>query len=355
MTVLTQSNQLPTQSTDSPELDAIIAQLTSNMPITHNAIIMPTDAEALLREMRAHKIQRKLDRDHVNRLRRGHLMKSSLRGTTLYIAHWKDATGTDCQCLIDGQHRMECVATNQKPELFIVVHEYFQTKAQVRARFNYFDKGKQRGKAAMIESFELDAEIGLTQNDLTKVYAGVRLINVGMDRWREREMAMDHDTMVPTIRHWQAEAVSYFGLIKGTKYGKDMTGGPMIAVMLPWLRANFDQAKDFIIRVACGKDGDSTPTRALINLLTKQNISAEVLKQSQRNTNKCRLIAQCVNAFQRSNYMDKVLPLTAKEQSDPILIMGTQYDGAHLTIVNEERAPEYVSTTYAPRKPAGKK
>jgi hypothetical protein len=53
--------------------------------------------------------------------------------------------------------------------------------------------------------------------------------------------------------------------------------------------------------------------------------------------------------------MDKVLPLTAKEQSDPILIMGTQYDGAHLTIVNEERAPEYVSTTYAPRKPAGKK
>ena len=340
---------------EDPEFAAIMEALTLNMPTTHNEIIAPTQANALLKEMRHHNIQRKLDRDHVNRLRSGQAKKQSLRDTTLYIAHWKNGQGQNCKCLIDGQHRMECIATGQAPERFVVINEFFNTKAEVRERFNVFDKGKHRGKAAMIESYELPEEIGLPQNTLSKIYAGVRLINCGFDRWREREMAVDHDIMVPSLRNWKSESLAYCSIIKGTKYGKFMLGGPVIAVMLAWLRADSDTATDFITRVATGKDGDGTPTRALINLLTKQNISAEILKQIQRPMTKCRLIAEAVTAFQRGNDLEKILPLTVAQESTPILIMGTQYDGVHLFVIDDENPPTLIKQNYVPRKRTGSK
>lgn len=225
--------------------------------------------------------------------------------------------------LINGQHRLLAIVPCGMPQTVLITTVSAHSMAHVSALYSAEDRGLSRTLADTYGAHDLATAIGLPQHFLARATGAMPLLELGFSP-RPTGYRMLDTKRIRMLTDWSDELRSWIEIVgpygPGTSGAGRFNRAAVIAVGLVTLRFQKDGASHFW-KTAVENDGlkKGEPVRALVDYLADRTSSAGNLNYLY---SKC--VARCWNAYYEGRELRIV---KAGGASDPILILGTPYDG----------------------------
>lgn len=298
-------------------------ELPSTHRTSHWTIVGAEDAGRIL-DTEQFDRQRRVRKDHVILLSRL-MLSGDFQPSEIKFAVTPDGR----RYLINGQHRLLAIIMCRRPQTLLVTMVPASDMFQVSILYSAEDRGLARTISDTYGALDIAARIGLPPHFVRRAGAAMHLIDGGFAgrvpgyRLLDSERVELLDFYAPQLREWG----NILGLTgAGPKTGRhaklgSLNKAPVISVGLVTLRYQPEAARSFW-KAAADNDGlrKGQPARTLVDFVSFNKLfSAGSLVYSN-----AKAVARCWNAHFEGR--DLAFARTGNP-SDPILILGTPYDG----------------------------
>lgn len=234
--------------------------------------------------------------------------------------------------LINGQHRLHAIIESGIPQVLNVVRVTVDSEEEVAEAYSSFDRPLTRSFSDVYSAHGLSDELGVIPSLLTKAGSAVSVIRAGFQptiSWSARAP----DIRVALLRAWADDARAYFSAITAADslYAKRLEAAGVCAVGLVTFRYRPDLATQFWTSVA-GNDGlrRESPEQALIKFLIETKVGTGGVSSAK--------LSRAVAAAWNASYDRRDLKiLKVFDQTAPILIKGTPYNGKQVVRIDHEK------------------
>lgn len=225
--------------------------------------------------------------------------------------------------LVDGQHRLTAIDRTRLAQPMRVYTMDVSSEEEIARDYVRLDRNKQRNLADSYTAFNLEGQLRLGRNDVTRLGAAVQVIGRDFSTHHGHEyQSRALEQRVAAMQGWASEARSWFASIQGAQVGLNMTlrQAAVMSVGLVTLRHVPDRARGFWREVALNEGlRAGQPARALVSFLLQTGRYGRPHEGTVE-----RAVSKCWNAYYQGRELSMV---QAGDPSRPIKILGTPYGG----------------------------